>query len=1126
MSSKPSTADIHAKNKRLFERLKAGCSGSDLAAFAKSLHTLKDFFRQERAYYADARPVIINILLTAHDNLVKLLAGPVPDEPALKVCIDRYLELLSVVHGWQSKFLELELQKNLQRLYDARPRHSQAALGPSPAVPSASSASPQPPAVVPTLPPQTTTVQPSQAPSIPPTQAFPPTLPLSNPPPVAASPAPADLSRASSGSVSSPSSGKLTIKIPPISHRRRSQSGSGDSRDVDPEVSPIQTAPVGASQNKAHQASAVNAAPPAQQFAPVPGVSVSASRSGSAAPLTSSGISSAALASKTPVPAPSTAPAQRPATGSALTGARSSAIPASDLVLGSALDSGLVASAARPKAPSSAVQIPLAVVASGSPTGAAAPAPSGLAGAVVRIPSTATAVSKDISQATRSAAPVAHSMSVPPSASSTTAPYRPSAGSPAAATPARSSAPPSAPARSPDFLRSGAAGPSFAAPPTTTSLDSLAAESARGPPACPIAVAAASATIPSPISSGPAIQNPPTPAHPSSIPPRASSDLQATDKRPARASESPAMPGAVPRALKPPASARKPPAKTLSIRDLFAIDRASYNQRKAPNQANAVASSSASAASPTPDPQEAPNSVGSVVSPSPFSTRVPDTPKAASMSPASHNSADASPAPLTLADVAQVHHASAGAPPASRASADVSPAPTGANEPLVVANEEGDREARASQPPGSGIVVSVAENTRPQSAPSADATEANFDMDLDAPEDGMGFGQEARDIKPEVAALQQKTSPGQEAREAQLKRATPQKRRSPALSTATPNGTPQPASTILPTNSTQSPEPTTPASSASSASFARLQADSKVRRASRSLQEASNGHLSDLDSPSEPSSAGMKRKPSPLSEDTNKVIKPARTAPVDDGPSDDRGHSSTSPPTSKGSTMDSPAAAAQRWESILRSSWRVPRLAPANGSRPTPADIFGPDRQLVACMKTCKGGQVVSSQFTITPDVMAGITNWVSRHKHRDVSGSRCLSLTCHTVAASMAAMRTDADKDPLGHVICEWPTTGKAWASLRNDKQPVTFSLCPPYIVTNDADNTVEYSNLVSLGKNRLEITYSQLHCGLLFALWLHMPTAAQISEHEDYHRRRDRLDEGMTELRKPFVISWPDDI
>ncbi|KAJ7771794.1 hypothetical protein B0H16DRAFT_1514760 [Mycena metata] len=112
-----SSEDVFAKNQRTFDTFKRSFSASDTQKYFVAASKLRPWLDNEKAYYNEARPEIVKILLIAEETLQKNAANP-----QYKTLSEHFVAVVRVLARWQARFVEPDLQASVQRLIQVADR--------------------------------------------------------------------------------------------------------------------------------------------------------------------------------------------------------------------------------------------------------------------------------------------------------------------------------------------------------------------------------------------------------------------------------------------------------------------------------------------------------------------------------------------------------------------------------------------------------------------------------------------------------------------------------------------------------------------------------------------------------------------------------------------------------------------------------------------------------------------------------------------------------------------------------------------------------------------------------------------------------------------------------------------
>ncbi|GBE87910.1 hypothetical protein SCP_1201350 [Sparassis crispa] len=171
-------------------------------------------------------------------------------------------------------------------------------------------------------------------------------------------------------------------------------------------------------------------------------------------------------------------------------------------------------------------------------------------------------------------------------------------------------------------------------------------------------------------------------------------------------------------------------------------------------------------------------------------------------------------------------------------------------------------------------------------------------------------------------------------------------------------------------------------------------------------------------------------------------------------------------------------------------------------------------------------------EFQIDGEEAAELSRWKGRYQTKDdVSTTKCLSLTCYQFSEHLAPIGGDSvpnfEQMVVGATPSLWPRDGRLWAELDNGVTRKSLPLSPPFMLRSDF--LIDLSGLAKPGKNTLCLHQLGDYSDYVFVLHLHSPTAHQLAE---LKQRRDRDEEWYSYLRSFRNIlelprfRWPDEI
>ncbi|KAI0359782.1 hypothetical protein OH77DRAFT_1419106 [Trametes cingulata] len=171
-------------------------------------------------------------------------------------------------------------------------------------------------------------------------------------------------------------------------------------------------------------------------------------------------------------------------------------------------------------------------------------------------------------------------------------------------------------------------------------------------------------------------------------------------------------------------------------------------------------------------------------------------------------------------------------------------------------------------------------------------------------------------------------------------------------------------------------------------------------------------------------------------------------------------------------------------------------------------------------------------EFELSADELAQVARWKGRSSTaEDLSQSLCVSFVSYLVSQCVeencdtSSPNTDGMSDitKCGRPA-PWPQDGTAFVLLNDGEGPDRFSISPPFITTVDKCVDLGTRNLRA-GTNTLHLFQYRDHSDRVFAVLLHHPTRAQLSELQAVRAKenewRQFLDGlGRIELRVPRLF------
>ncbi|KAJ7043278.1 hypothetical protein C8F04DRAFT_36177 [Mycena alexandri] len=113
-----SSEDVLAKNQRTFDAFKRSFSASDTQKyFLNAAQKLRPWLDNDKAYYNEARPEIVKILLIAEETLQKNATNP-----QYQTLSEHFVAVIRVLARWQARFVEPDLQASVRRLIQVADR--------------------------------------------------------------------------------------------------------------------------------------------------------------------------------------------------------------------------------------------------------------------------------------------------------------------------------------------------------------------------------------------------------------------------------------------------------------------------------------------------------------------------------------------------------------------------------------------------------------------------------------------------------------------------------------------------------------------------------------------------------------------------------------------------------------------------------------------------------------------------------------------------------------------------------------------------------------------------------------------------------------------------------------------
>jgi len=227
-----------------------------------------------------------------------------------------------------------------------------------------------------------------------------------------------------------------------------------------------------------------------------------------------------------------------------------------------------------------------------------------------------------------------------------------------------------------------------------------------------------------------------------------------------------------------------------------------------------------------------------------------------------------------------------------------------------------------------------------------------------------------------------------------------------------------------------------------------------------------------------------------------------------------------SPTTMGGATADEEATAtAQSTESENGTTQA------SSGLESTVSSTSDSSMLVVSCARGT-ADRHIDFDFVIDIEDAASISQWVARHDtQEDVSLSRCFSFASYQFSDCLAKARSNPDISLAEMTVglsTVWPTDGKLWAELKNEKGEYRFRLSPPFITKTQLEDVFDLSEKVSVGKNVLRVFQLRDYSDYVFVIRVHKPTASQLEElqqrrAEEEHWQQFLRDMGKFDLPPP---------